>query len=104
MPPVEALPPWLLTLLAVTPAEGALPLEQLEAAAPQLLTRGPDGEVWGVDSERVTVALWSIARSLLAQLELERRRSGQLDRRTRWLYHEITGKELPAASPQEGTP
>lgn len=93
----------LAALRAVAPADGRLPLEALAAAAPELLTRGPDGEVWGVDYERATVALWTFARTLLAQLELERRRSDQLDRRTRWLYRQATGTDLPA-TPQEGNP
>lgn len=82
-------------LAAIHPDGDGIDLAQLEQTAPQLLVHGPDGEVWGTDDARVTVALAAAARSLHAELELERRRSSQLDRRTRWLYEKVTGQPLP---------
>lgn len=70
-----------------------LHVEPVEAIAPELVGK------WGIDYERLPVALLAIAHRLLEQLQLERRRSDQLDRRTRWLYKEVTGQELP----EEGT-
>lgn len=84
-----------LAVLDVPLVDGQLDAQQLAAVAPELTVRGPDGEVWGVDAERVTHALWAIARTLRDELALERRRSEQLSRRTRWLYKTVTGHELP---------
>lgn len=84
-----------LTWLEAASRDGTYDLALLELAAPQLLVRGPDGEPWGVSDERVAAALAVGLRTLLAQLDLERRRSDQLDRRTRWLYKALTGHELP---------
>jgi hypothetical protein len=72
-----------------------LPADELAAVAPELLVHGPDGEVWGVDAERATVALWTVARTLHAELSGGARRSDQLGRRTRWLYEHATGQQLP---------
>lgn len=81
---------------AFDPTINRVDLAVLEATAPQLLLRGPDGEVWGVDDQRVILAVASAARSLHAELDVERRRSDQLGRRTRWLYEHVTGQQLPA--------
>lgn len=71
-------------------------LDLLEQTAPHLLVHGPDGEVWGIDDQRVLPALWAAARNLRSELEVERRRSDQLGRRTSWLYERVTGQKLPA--------
>lgn len=71
-------------------------LELLEQTAPELLVHGPDGEVWGINDQRATLAVWAAARSLRTELAVERRRSDQLGRRTRWLYEQVTGQQLPA--------
>lgn len=86
-------------LLAIAPVFGdaglCIPAELLSVQHPELVMHGPDGEVWGTDDARVIVALWAVARSLHADLELERRRSALLERRTAWLYEQQTGQKLP---------
>lgn len=96
--PLEYAPPReeLLAVAPVVDGQGLrIPAELLEPGHPELVLHGPDGEVWGADDTRVTVALWAIARSLHAELVVERQRSALLERRTAWLYEKVTGHKLP---------
>lgn len=79
------------------PAQLGFIADDFEAVAPELVIHDEHGDVEGLHYERVTVALYSIVRSLHAELELERRRSDQLERRTDWLYRQLTGQQTDAA-------